>query len=142
LEVTESKEIAKMLRITDYEWWRDPRWEAPSQSDDDDDGGCKDGEIVRRPLLLMDGMAPIQRKAAEVLRDDAAERRLEDAYAAYQKSVSEAWRLGPPQFPATTEHEQRELAQPKRVAVSHPPQTVEQAYQAYHERVTSAWRQR
>ena len=126
-----------MLRLTDYEWWKDPKWLPQADAADDDDGVIKDGESVRVPIKLMDSATPEQRKALDALHEDAARKTLDAAYDDYDKRIQNAWR-NPPQLPGTKltpglHQQQRDVIAPTGDA-------RERAREDYIRRLTNAWR--
>jgi hypothetical protein len=127
-----------MLRITDYEWWNDPKWHPSPQTETDDDGIVKDGQIVRVPLIMMDGDP--RRKALDALRADAAQRSVDEAYDNYEKRITAAWRNAPSLPRAASDgRQQRDVAHPPPIS-SNSEDARERAYREYAERICNAWR--
>jgi hypothetical protein len=139
-----------MLRITDYEWWNDPKWRPP-QIEIDEEGVLNDGESIRVPLMLTDSTArPTHANSIQILDrfgsvrreivPDPAQQRVEAAYDAYEKRLTEAWR-----HPEDKARKLIDAAHGKVKAKPTPAPTtatdVETARLAYIARLTNAWRQ-
>lgn len=121
-----------MLRLTHYEWWKDPKWRPQPQ--EDADGVLADGEVIRVPLTIMD---ETQRKAADILKrefsdDCQARHALDQAYEDHDRRKSEAWR-NPPPLPLQTD------ASKPIPALQQPTDQMDARGQYLH-RLQNAWR--
>jgi hypothetical protein len=110
--------------------------------DEDDDSILADGESLRIPLMLMDGLPPelhdgignpVGHKPGYVFGGVTAAARqiVDDAYAQYETDLTEAWQ----QPAARGQHHQR----PQQDRPSN--DAAVSAYDDYVARLTSAWRE-